>query len=555
MNTNNTKDTKIFKFKLNIKILLSHLFGIAVLLTFTNYVISYSKSEFELPFYDRTKNSPAQISYDTGLLGREDITAEEEKAAEDATSVENKNKINPDDFIVSAQSQTEQNQNYENTEPTEPAYDFEIFSDDMSRRGFSVSDGVYEIYSEAKTNAEINRYKTEVSRILTEYAKSIENENGGGDPPVLPDAPLLYEYKFAQIEPDIAIDMPVSQSMASSYLYKQAVEPIMDYIIIRTKDKEILCDASGNIISRDFESLGVEILKMRDKDGRTVFKHTDGSYFIYDPDYYAKNPTEDRKTGGGFVLINFSEIATGDRGAPFMYPSYYGADGANGLDRYYNPSYLKKWCYVDAGTINTRIPRNYDNAFNFSENVGIAYQESSGRGYKLFFLDENGYNFITNYNYYAPDEIKKDHLGFFYFDHGLTRVYEREFDRRGFEIAERELMVDYYGTQFYIPEDYTVKAYSNGMILLEKNGLYGFMNYLGEWIVNPIFTYAQPFYEGVAVIGLANGKKALIDTQFNLIANFKYNAITNCTGGVVALYEKNVGWTILNKVRRQIEVG
>ena len=539
------KNKKTFKFRLNIKILISHILGIAVLIAFTNFVISYSKSEFELPFYDRTKNAPAQIDYDTGHLDWDNIIVEEEEPTEDVTSV--MDVINPLNFIVESETVDEVNY-YEET--TEPALVFEIFSDEMSRQGFSVTDGVYAVYDEVKANAEINRYKTEVARILSE-----NSETEVGDPPVLPPAPVLFEYRFVQIKPEI--DIPTVQTTAADYIFKQTVEPFMDYIIIRSGDKEILSSASGKIITRDFGALGIEILKMRDKENRTVFKTQDGSYWIYDPDYYTNNPTEDKKTGGGFVPLGnqFNESVIGDRGVPFMYPSYYGAYGANGLDRLHNPSFLKKWSYAVAGTVNNQIPRNYDRAFNFTENDGIAYQESSGRGFKLFFLDEHGRNYLTNnYNYFAPDKITKNHLGFFYFDHGLTRVYEREFDRRGFEIAERELLVDYNGVPFYIPEDYEIKAYSNGMILLYKDGRYGFMNYWGEWIAQPIYIYAQPFYEGVAVIGLENGKKALIDTQGNLLVKFKYNLITNCTGGAVALYEKNVGWTILNRVRRQIPV-
>jgi hypothetical protein len=192
-------------------------------------------------------------------------------------------------------------------------------------------------------------------------------------------------------------------------------------------------------------------------------------------------------------------------------------------------------------------------AFNFSENIGVAYRDAVGSGKRIVFLDAYGY-VLYNGDFYAPDKATSNHLGFFYFDHGLTRVYRREFDWRGWQIAEKELLVDVTGKAFYIPEDYNIIAYSNGMILLEKNGYYGFMNYLGEWGAQPIYRYAQPFYEGVAVIGLENGKKALIDTNGNLLVKFRYTTITNCTGGIVALYEKSEGWTILNKVRRQIEV-
>lgn len=558
MNIKNINNIKPFRLKFNIKIFISHLFGIAVLLAFTNLAISYSKGEFELPFYDRNKNTVVQI--DTGSIprDRDNIASSEEKTTEDITSVAGI--INPDDFVAESESgETAVDIPNDTDESADSAAAFELFSDDMKHRGFSVTDGVYEIYDEVRTNAAVNNYKTEVSKILSEIDKLSENEEDTENEKAiaellltLPEKPVLYEYKFVQIEPEIEI--PTTSQITTSYMPKSTIETSMDYFIVRTPENEILCTASGEIITRFFDSLELEILKMRDGEGRTVFKRTDGAYFIYDHDYYLHNPTEEKQSGGGFVPIAFNELLTGSRGVPFMYPSYYGADGANNLDRDYNP-YNGKWGYKDSATGAVKfLGRIYNQTFNYSENIGIAFQDSSGRGYKLFFLDENGYNYITDYNYYAPDAAKKSHLGFFYFDHGLTRVYEREFDRRNGAITERELIVNYYGTPFYIPEDYNIKAYSNGMILLEKNGYYGFMNYLGEWVANPIFTYAQPFYEGVAVVGLGNGKRAIIDIQGKFIAKFKYDIITNCTGGIIALYERNQGWTILNKVRRQIEI-
>jgi hypothetical protein len=222
------------------------------------------------------------------------------------------------------------------------------------------------------------------------------------------------------------------------------------------------------------------------------------------------------------------------------------------------------WGYfnVEAGR---QIVWHYHNrAFNFSENIGIAYQGEPGRGGRLFFYNERGENLLgTGQDYFAPgvDEVTERHLGYFYFDYGLTRAYSRTLDRRIMARETREVILQHridsrgfsYFTEFHIPEDYTVRAYSNGMILLEKDGLFGFMNHLGEWVLHPIYTFARPFSEGVAVVGLGN-KRALIDTQGNLLTGFRYDAILSCTGGIIALYERSEGWTILNKVRRQIEV-
>jgi hypothetical protein len=92
------------------------------------------------------------------------------------------------------------------------------------------------------------------------------------------------------------------------------------------------------------------------------------------------------------------------------------------------------------------------------------------------------------------------------------------------------------------------------MILLEKNGRFGFMNHLGEWVAQPVYTYARPFSEGAGVLGMSGGRQMLIDRQGNIIAPMQYDYISNCTGGIIALFENGRGWTMLNKVRRQIEI-
>ena len=528
---------KNFKFRLSIKILFIHIFGIALLLAFTYFAVSYSKGDFELPFYDRNKSVSAQLEHEITLPDREPTAAATEEATEDITNVGDV--VNPDDLIEATTGEEENVY----VEATETSFAFENFSSDMARQGFAVSDGIYEPYDEQQINAEITRYKNALGDML---AKAAEGE----DPPELPAEPLLYEYKFAQIAPQVKLPLAPSV-MSATGATKPAVEPFMDYIIVRDGKSEILCDFAAKIITREFGDMDLEILKMRDDRGRTVLKlKTDGTYWIYDP-----TGSEDGKPA--FVPIQFDELL-GDRGAPFMYPSYYGQNGASGLDRMYDNPYNpanRKWGYALEGTQDPEIPAIYLKTFNFSQGVGIAYQESPIRGNKLSFLDVRGNNYLPlDYSYFAPDEVTEAHLGFFYFDHWLTRVYEREFDWRGNAIVERELIVNLYGAPFYIPDDYNIKSYSNGMILLEKDGYYGFMNYLGEWVAQPIYRHAQPFFEGVAVIGLASGKKALIDTKGNLITRFKYDAITNCTGGIIALFEKDQGWTIINKVRRRIKV-
>jgi len=538
--------------KSGLKIFLSHFIGIILLLLFANLLISYSKGAFEVPFFDRSLPNVVEIP---DLRPREsnDALWEEEPTEMPSDII---NVINPDVLIApknpSVSGSSGGNQAGENIETAEP--DFEFFSDDLKKQGFALSDGVYEIYNEAKAETAKNNYKAEVEKILNEAkakakAKAeaeaeAKAENGDGDGMIdfdpdlviLPEAPVIYEYKFVRIEPEFNI--PKSEKISVYMGLRTAVETNMDFLIVRSGENEVLCSASGKIITEDYDASELQILKMRDDAGNAVLKQGD-LYYIYD------------ESAGELTEIEFSELY-GDRGVPFMYPAYYGANGASGFDREYNP-YNRKWGYKNSETGALQygnLGRIYSKSFNFSEDIAIAYQDAAGSGLKLFFIGPDGYYIFNNKNYFAPDEVTSKHIGFFYFDHGLTRVIYR--DWIGMTYIDKEMVIDKFGNQFYIPEDYTVKAYSNGMFLLEKNGHYGYMNYWGEWVGNPIYTYAQPFYEGVAVIGLANGKRALIDTQGNLLLKFNYDVILNCTGGIVAYYEKGAGWTVLNKVRRQI---
>ena len=545
MNKINKITKKKKSIKLIPKIIVNHILGIIILMAFTYIAVLYSKGSFELPFYDRNQESKVKIEFE--IPDREpgnSVAAEE--STEEILSLAHI--INPDMLIDKNNDDQEETQTNDSsdssTETTSADSSFDIYSEDMKNSGYAVTDGIYESYDEVKVNTEITRYKNEIAKIM--------NENEIGDSQFFPPAPILYEYKFAEIKPEYKIP-ETERVMVEFNNYKRSVEPFMDYIIIRDGPSVILCDASGKIISPEFESTGFEILKMRDDQNRTVFTK-DSSYYIYDPN-------EKENESGGFISINF-DPTLGNRGVNFMYPSYYGANGANNLDRFYAAP--TRWGWLISGVFSQKIWTNYTKTFNFSENIGIAYKFETGTGNRLHFLNETGKALLDSPYYYAPDAetTTKDHLGYFYFDHGLTRAELRKMDYTSITLIEKEVILEHkinskgdsYFTEFYIPEDYNIKAYSNGIILLEKDGYYGFMNYLGEWIVQPIYTYAQPFYEGIAVIGLENGKKAIIDTKGSLLVKFKYSIITDCTGGIIAMYEKGVGWTILNKVRKIVDI-
>jgi hypothetical protein len=338
----------------------------------------------------------------------------------------------------------------------------------------------------------------------------------------------------------------------------QAVRPFMDFIIISRPEGDSLYDASGRLIFEDFGESGFEILRERDPaTNKTVFEK-DGATYIFDP-------AGGEDGAGEFVPVSYNR-RLGSRGVSFMYPSYYGARHASGF--YTNINWYGRWAYMSSATneqVHMGGNAGHGMTFNFSEGLAVAYQDRDGISGGIRIYNESRQSVTPpGGNYYLPpaSETTLRDIGFYYFDHGLTRAIYRMVDPTAAAFEERHVLLEHktdssgrsFFTEFYTPEDYTVVSYSNGMILLEKNGSYGFMNYRGEWIAQPIYSFAQPFFEGVAVIGVGS-MRALIDTQGNLLTRgFIYNQITNCTGGIIALYENNRGWIVLNKVRTQIEI-
>lgn len=353
-----------------------------------------------------------------------------------------------------------------------------------------------------------------------------------------------YEYRFAQIR--------LHRSPPNT---RNAVQPVMDYIKVRDGAQIVLLEASGRIIDRDFADSGLEILHKRDWQGRTIFRRQEitgeQTHYIFDPNSRAFQP------------LWFTD-EMGDRGVDFMYPSYFGmSDNEWVIFRHINGL----WGYQSTVDTGRTIAAEFNRAFNFSEGVGVAYRAVWGHqgrmigrlllGNRLYFFDEDGH--VVNRDFFGPDpddETGASLLGFYYFDHGLTRVISKQLDRNENAVLEqREHLINREWREFFTPEDYTIIAYSNGMILLEKDGRFGFMSHLGEWIVQPIFTYARPFFEGVAVIGTQRSdegiQKMLIDRHGNILAR-GYDYISNMTGGIIAMFEEGAGWTVLNKVRRAV---
>lgn len=207
---------------------------------------------------------------------------------------------------------------------------------------------------------------------------------------------------------------------------------------------------------------------------------------------------------------------------------------------------------------------SYLRTYAFREGYGAAI-DTEGR---LTFVGTSGYRalptkswanewvYLTNENsryvvasYVEPLIPDLSAIGHLYFDRGYVRVreLERDYSYRESITADRELLIDTAGREFEIPTGYTLAGYSDGVLLLERDGKYGYYSTGGYWIAQPVYTYAQPFLEGIGVIGFADGLCGAVDTAGRIVIPFRYNYVSAPSSGVIACFAEEEGWTILVK--------
>jgi len=257
----------------------------------------------------------------------------------------------------------------------------------------------------------------------------------------------------------------------------------------------------------------------------------DNPLFTYDGDYYYL----DKSTAN--FLKTLYEDARNTRGVVFDYPSYYG--------RYQDDVIVRKkvsggWGLYDTNKESYTVYPNKEYVFTFNGNYLACVLERKSE--RLRFYNKNG-NSITQ-EYYQPLTNGLESLGYYHFVHGMTRV-RRVYKLNGEQVSEECLMYTD-KSLFILPADFKLITYGDGILQLEKDGRYGYMSWTGAWITDPVFTASQPFIEGFAVVGI-NGKYGIIDTLGNYVVQPVFDSITNCSGGVIILYDAKTGYYILNK--------
>ncbi len=166
------------------------------------------------------------------------------------------------------------------------------------------------------------------------------------------------------------------------------------------------------------------------------------------------------------------------------------------------------------------------------------------------YYGQSNRKFLTGYA--EPLLRGVDSIGSLYFDEGYVMVRQIDIDHKYKNTisGDFQYLVDDKGERFPMPSGYDLLAYADGVMLLGRDGYYGYYSTEGKWIAQPIFTYARPFAEGLGVLGFSGSKKGIIDREGNLIVPFKYDHISNVSCGTFAVYDGE-GWKLIAKLEKQ----
>ena len=243
-------------------------------------------------------------------------------------------------------------------------------------------------------------------------------------------------------------------------------------------------------------------------------------------------------------------------------------------EQYYTTSVETLWGYRDAeGNVVLEAQYFFAHPFNRNGLAAVGIYSEQLETVVLVFINRQGtvkinvagqqiyrsdrdYRLMYN-GYYPSASNDSDSIGSYYFDDGYVRVRRVMVDCRKIWNAsytktvysasyDEDILLDSAGKEFPIPDGYTLRAYSDGILLLEKDGYFGYMSNTGKWIAQPVYTYAEPYRQGLGVIGYADGVRGMLDTAGGLVIPFEYTYVSSCSRGVITAYSAEEGWSLFN---------
>ena len=311
-------------------------------------------------------------------------------------------------------------------------------------------------------------------------------------------------------------------------------------------------DRNGNLLVDDIGSM--QPYFARDYSNRPVFKDEDGQLYAFD--------------GKNFIAITQSNLRSE---LPYDYPAYPLGEYKKNYEAYYDAT-TDGYHYINYTDGSTVVAGNYRYAFNFgpegyaivlteTDNILQVIKRSTSQVFKpgkqyTFYVDPNTGKKQYVKDYYAfPSIMGIESIGASGFDNGYLRLRiitsSMMSDSLGKVVLDKDYLVDTTGAKFPIPEGYTLEGYSDGILLLRSmDGLYGYYSIQGDWIAQPLYTYARPFIQGLAVLGSENGTVGMIDTKGNIVLPFVYTSIEDVSSGLIVTYCEGIGYETYELVKK-----
>ena len=309
---------------------------------------------------------------------------------------------------------------------------------------------------------------------------------------------------------------------------KTALVARMGFLVRENEDgTRTLMDETGNVIFSAIPE-GFEFTGHWNENGEAVFSSAAG-YVVYSPENRVFLETE-------------------------YEPKLYAVTGVD-LPVYYNRSDGEFALSYQNGAFgyvrreDSRVVYQYANrsqSYQFSEGYGALGAENEVIILKFEAEGLIVREFLSLGTLVQPEAAGVSALGYYRMDHGLMLVLRQT--ENGIERLILNLNSLSEGNQFfYLPRDFNLISYTDGVFLLEKDGRYGYLDYTGRWIVDPVYTEATPFSEGLAVVCSEDGKKGVIDRSGAFVIPPEFEEIT-FSGGVFTLCADNE-WVVFHKVR------
>lgn len=279
--------------------------------------------------------------------------------------------------------------------------------------------------------------------------------------------------------------------------------------------------------------LGNAVLTRRlTSDGRAVFTQADGSLAAFDAASGTLVPYEAPLMWSGADW----ETVPGDEG-----------DGSgltlvceNGLFGY-RGSYTERNKVVPV-----EIPCVYPTAFPYAEGLAVMADETG----RITIRNERGEKILTDSALLLRDNWREEET-LCRFSHGLLRCISAVYGENGALLSRSDAIITARGKSFPLPDGYRDAAYREGIFTVTNGDTYGFYSADGAWIGDPVYSYASPFYEGLATVTGEEGKEGLLSRQGKELLSPAFEEVAAFSGGLAVLRDEAIGQVLLWKVEGQ----